>query len=245
MSLKKHLGRQLAAIKYGLKWRKPIFMARMAKFYLESFIVRKKQPLRYVDFAVDYSCNLKCAHCFMTSLKNPGGKRRLTIDDYRRISKECIDMGAIHLSLQGGEATLLKNLKEIVRSMSPNRVLFSITTNGTTITDGFSKDLLRMGVDQLNISIDSFVPSEHDRFRGMKGAFGKTFSGLQSARKAGLNVQVNTTFSKFNLYTPGCLALVDYCTENKIILNVVLAAPAGNWDAYWRPSFQRAQQEQR
>ena len=26
MSLKKHLGRQLAAIKYGLKWRKPIFM---------------------------------------------------------------------------------------------------------------------------------------------------------------------------------------------------------------------------
>lgn len=225
-----HLERHAAAIKYGLVWRKPQFLGRMAGFYLKSFVVRKRQPLRYVDFAVDYSCNLKCAHCFMTSLKKNDEKSRLQLSDYRRIAQECVDLGAIHLSVQGGEATLLKNLGELLGSLSPGRVLVSITTNGTTITPELAQRLRGWGVDQLNISIDSFDPAEHDRFRGMEGAWDLTFAGLKTAREAGLNVQVNTTVSKFNLYTPGFRGLVDFCIEERILLNIVLAAPSGNWD---------------
>lgn len=225
-----HLDRQRAALQYGLIWRKPRFLARMAGFYLKSFVVRKRQPLRYVDFAVDYSCNLKCAHCFMTSLKKEGTQQRLQVSDYQRIARECLDLGAIHLSMQGGEATLLKNLEDLVRSLSPNRTLVSITTNGTTLTPELVRNLRAWGVDQLNISIDSFDPAEHDRFRGMEGAWERTFTGLKTARAAGLNVQVNTTVSKFNLYTPGFRGLVEFCIAERILLNIVLAAPSGNWD---------------
>lgn len=225
-----HLHRQWAAIQYGLIWRKPRFLARMGGFYLRSFVVRERQPLRYVDFAVDYACNLKCAHCFATSLetsKHP----RLQVEDYRRIARECLDLGAIHLSLQGGEATLVKNLEDLIRNMSPERALFSITTNGTTITPELARRLRKWGIDQLNISIDSFIPEVHDKFRGVAGAWEKTFNGLQTARRTGLHVQVNTTVSKWSLYTSGFLQLVDYCVANRILLNIVLAAPSGNWDA--------------
>jgi MoaA/NifB/PqqE/SkfB family radical SAM enzyme len=227
----KHLDRQLAALKYGLVWRKPRFMARVAKFYAKSFVGKGKQPLRYVDFAVDYACNLKCAHCFKTSLETQKTYPRLNVSDYRRIANECIELGAIHLSVQGGEATLLPKLEELVRNMSPQRVLFSITTNGTTITPAFARKLRSWGVDQLNISIDSFDPDVHDRFRGMKGAWVKTMDGLQAARRNGLNVQVNTTVSKMSLYSRGFMDLVDFCKREQIILNLVLAAPSGNWDA--------------
>lgn len=226
-----HLDRQLAAVKYGMVWRKPRFLARMLGFYARSFVVRQRQPLRYVDFAVDYACNLKCAHCFKTSLENHPEQNRLQIADYARIARECQDLGAIHLSLQGGEVTMLHNLEQLVRAMSPGRCLFSLTTNGTLITADLARRLRRWGVDQLNISIDSFVPEEHDRFRGMTGAWQKTFDGLHIARNCGLNVQVNTTVSKFNLYTPGFQGLVDFCVAQRIILNIVLAAPSGNWDA--------------
>lgn len=227
----------MAAIHYGMVWRKPQFLARMVGFYLKSFVVRQKQPLRYVDFAVDYDCNLACAHCFKTTLENNRSHPRLQISDYRRIARECQDLGAIHLSLQGGEVTLLKNLEDHVRSMSPQRVLFSLTTNGTTITPEFAPKLHAWGVDQLNISIDSFIPEEHDKFRGLTGAWEKTFNGLQIARRSGLKVQVNTTVSKFNLYTPGFQRLVDYCVEQRIILNIVLAAPSGNWDANYEATL--------
>ncbi len=226
-----HLNRQLAALKYGLVWRKPGFLARMTGFYLKSFVVRQQQPLRYVDFAVDYACNLKCAHCFKTTLETNDKHPRLQVSQYKRIAQECVDLGAIHLSLQGGEVTLLKNLEDLIRSMSPQRVLVSLTTNGTMITPSLAQRLYAWGVDQLNISIDSFIPEEHDQFRGVKGAWEKTFAGLKTARQAGLNVQVNTTVSKFNLYTTGFLDLVDYCIDNRILLNIVLAAPSGNWDA--------------
>ena len=226
-----HLDRQLAALKYGLVPRKPQFLGRVAGFYLKSFLLNGQQPLRYVDFAVDYACNLKCEHCFKTSLENKRERPRLTISDYKRIAQECIDLGAIHLSLQGGEATLLPWLEELVRNMSPERVLFSITTNGTTITPGFAKELRSWGVDQLTISIDSFNPEIHDRFRGVQGAFARTFEGLAAARRNGLNVQVNTCVSKTSLYSRGFMELVDYCSSEKIILNLVLAAPSGNWDA--------------
>jgi MoaA/NifB/PqqE/SkfB family radical SAM enzyme len=227
----RRFNRQLAALKYGFVPRKPRFIGRTARFYLESFVLRAQQPLRYVDFAVDYACNLKCAHCFKTSLENNQQHPRLEIADYKRIARECIDLGAIHLSVQGGEATLLPNLEELIRNMSPERVLFSITTNGTTITDLFARKLRSWGVDQLNISIDSFKPEEHDRFRGVKGAFAKTFAGLGIARRNGLHVQVNTTVSKTSLYSAGFKDLVDYCITERIILNLVLAAPSGNWDA--------------
>jgi len=225
-----HLHRQWAALQYGMVWSKPKFLARMVGFYLRSFVVRERQPLRYVDFAVDYACNLKCAHCFATSLEN-NDRPRLQVEDYRRIAKECLDLGAIHLSLQGGEATLVKNLEELIRSMSPQKALFSITTNGTTITTDLARRLRTFGVDQLNISIDSFVPDEHDRFRGVPGSWEKTYNGLQAARRTGLHVQVNTTVSKWSLYTAGFRQLVDYCVANRILLNIVLAAPSGNWDA--------------
>ena len=231
MSPTKNLDRQLAALKYGLVFRKPLFMARVAKFYLESFVVKRQQPLRYVDFAIDYACNLKCAHCFKTSLENKKTYPRLEVSDYRRIARECIDLGAIHLSVQGGEATLVPRLEELVRNMSPHRVLFSITTNGTTIKPQFARKLRSWGIDQLNISIDSFDADTHDRFRGVKGAWVKTMDGLQAARRNGLNVQVNTTVSKTSLYSRGFMDLVDFCKHEKIILNLVLAAPSGNWDA--------------
>lgn len=224
------LRRQLAAARYGLVWRKPRFMARMAGFYLRSFLLPGQQPLRYVDFAIDYRCNLACQHCFKTALENNDRHPRLAVTDYRRIARQCLDLGAIHLSLQGGEATLVENLEELIRSMAPARALFSITTNGTTIDARKARELRAWGVDQLNVSLDSFIPEEHDEFRGRPGCFQRSMAGILAARQNGLNVQINTTVSKLNLCTPGFLKLVDACVNNRILLNLVLAAPSGNWD---------------
>lgn len=226
-----HLERQWAALKYGLVFRKPRFLGRMGRFYLSSFVGRGPQPLRYVDFAVDYRCNLKCAHCFATALESAEARPRLEVEDYRRIARECLDLGAIHLSLQGGEATLHPQLEELIRAMSPERCLFSITTNGTTLDEARVRKLRAWGVDQLNVSIDSLVPEEHDTFRGVPGSLARTLSGIRTARANGLRVQVNTTVAKFNLFTPGFREVVDFCQQERMILNLVLATPTGRWDA--------------
>jgi len=225
------LRRHLAAARYGMIWRKPRFLARMVRFYIRSSISPETPPLRYVDFAVDYACNLRCEHCFKTTLEANPHRPRLAWSMYPDIARQCLELGAIHLSLQGGEVTLLDNLESLIRGMSPHRALFSLTTNGTRITPALASGLRAWGVDQLNISIDSFIPEEHDRFRGVKGAWSSTFAGLRHAEAAGLSVQVNTTVSRFNLYSRGFRMLVDHCIDRRILLNLVLAAPSGNWSS--------------
>jgi hypothetical protein len=54
-----------------------------------------------------------------TALENNDRRPQLTPADYRRIAHECLELGAIHLSLQGGEAPLMPNLEELIRAMSP------------------------------------------------------------------------------------------------------------------------------
>jgi MoaA/NifB/PqqE/SkfB family radical SAM enzyme len=226
-----NLSRHLAALRYGLVWNKPQFMARMATFYLKTFVFRGKQPLRYVDFAIDYGCNLKCSHCFATTMHGGKGKRRMSAADYARVSDECVKLGAIHLSLQGGEPTIAPNLETTIKAMRPNRVLFSLTTNGTMITEQLTQRLRKIGVDQLNVSLDSMDSKEHDCFRGVPGSWDRTMLGIILAKQAGLRVQINTTVSHSNLHSKGFTDLIDFVSDQHIVTNLVLAAPAGRWDS--------------
>lgn len=208
--------------------RKPVFMARAARFYFDTF-VRKTTRLRYVDFAINYACNLECQHCFATALHNSPVPGTLSLGEYGDVARQARDLGAIHLSLQGGEPTIAPGLLDIIAAMNPWGVLFSLTTNGTKLSAKLTRDLHRVGVDQLNVSVDSLEPCEHDAFRGRAGALASTLAGIETARRNGLRVQVNCTVSHQNLHSPGFRRVIGYCGSNHFILNLVLAAPSGNW----------------
>lgn len=123
-----------------------------------------------MDFAIDYDCNLKCDHCFKVSLEKDDIKnevKRLTVEDYERIGKECMALGAVNSSFQGGgEIFLYKDWERIIKACKPWKNIISVTTNGTMLTDGNLSRLKEIGVDILTVSLDSAISDEHDRFRG-------------------------------------------------------------------------------
>ncbi|OFZ78968.1 MAG: hypothetical protein A2583_06005 [Bdellovibrionales bacterium RIFOXYD1_FULL_53_11] len=224
------LDRHLEALKYGFLLKKPVFLARVAGHYARMALSRRS-PLRYVDFAVDYKCNLKCSHCFKSSLENNSTHPQLSIAGYREIARECLSLGVLHFSFQGGEITVYDKLEELLGAMYPGRVLMSLTTNGSFLDGRRIRNYRKWGVDLLNISLDSMDPLEHDTFRNMPGCHALALEGLRLARRSGMRVAVNTTVSRFNLYTRGFEGLVDFCMRERIILNLLLAVPAGSWAA--------------
>lgn len=221
--------RLLISAKYGLIPRKPVLIARIVGFYLGSFVINTN-PLRYVDFAINdgNDCNLACEHCFPKKRDQNHG-RRMEPADYARVADEAVKLGAIHLSFQGGEPTLDPRLEEIVKAIRPHRVLVSFTTNGTTATYANCLKWRSWGVDQLNVSVDSMNPDEHDRIRGKLGTFRTTMNGINNAHASGLHVQINTVVSKKNVYSRSFLDLLDWSKSRRYIHNLVLAAPSGNW----------------
>lgn len=229
MAKKSFFGDMHLKFKYGLKFNKPLFLWRLFKTYFGIVFLGKK-PLKYIDFAIDYRCNLKCEHCFAGKLTKPGAKQ-MSVEDYKRVAKEAMELGAIDFSFQGGEVFLYKPLLEkVIKAFKPKMNLISITTNATMIDRSMILKLKKLGVDHLNVSLDSGIAEEHDEFRGMKGTFKKATDAIDIALKNGMNITISTTVTHKSLYSEGFKKLVEFSKKRKILLNTIFAAPVGRWE---------------
>jgi MoaA/NifB/PqqE/SkfB family radical SAM enzyme len=217
----------LVNFRYAFRPSKPRLTLRLANAVVRSGVLRQPR-LRYVDFSLDFKCNLHCEHCFATALAKPRG-RRMEREDYRRVSAEAMALGAVNFSFQGGEPLMLDGLGDIVSACAPDRNVISVTTNGTLVTPERARYLRRIGVDILTVSLDSSIPEEHDRFRGVPGTFERTMAGIRAALDAGLRVSLGTVVTRQNVRSDGITGLVRLAEELRCLLYVIFPVQAGKW----------------
>lgn len=217
-------------LKYGLPLRKPRLALRIAKAYFD-LLAGRRIPLRYTDMCLNLNCNLNCTHCFKTNFERPPGEGRpLSVKEWREVVRQLMELGNIAVGFTGGEPLANPELEDMIGAAWPDRNIIIINTNGTLLTEERAKRLYRLGVDVLQISLDSGIPEEHDEFRRMKGAFNRALRGVELALGAGLKVNIAPTVSHLNLHTEGFRRLVEISRKKGTLLNLSLAAPAGNWN---------------
>lgn len=219
----------LLNMRYAFNPKKPLLAARLAKAVLKTRLTGRA-PLRYVDFSIGHACNLACAHCFAKALQ-AADRPAMTVDDYARVAGQCMALGTVNFSFQGGEPLLAANLEAIIKACRPARNVISVSTNGTLLTRERLRDLRGWGVDILTVSLDSALPEEHDAFRGRRGALAKTLEGIDLALAQGFNVTIGTVITHGALHTPGIQGLLTYCRSKRLLLYFILPVPAGNWMA--------------
>ena len=212
---------------YAFRPRKPLLTLRLVATFLGIFF-RNKRPLRYVDLAIGYACNLLCEHCFANGLKR-NGRRTLTPVEYGAIVKQAMALGAVNFSFQGGEPTLYPELLEFIRHSSPERNLISVTTNATLLDRRSLAELKKAGVDILTISLDSAVAEEHDRFRGVPGTFAKVMETIRLARAMGFKITLGGVVSSQNIRSAGLVQLIEFAHKLGVIIFLALATPVGEW----------------
>ncbi|MCX8069659.1 MAG: radical SAM protein [Thermodesulfovibrionales bacterium] len=213
---------------YAFRPHKPLLVLRLSWAVIKSLIF-KKPPLRYVDFSIGFACNLRCQHCFATALEDKT-RKTMTIEDYKRVAEECMQLGTVNFSFQGGEPLLYKELPEIIKACKPHKNLISVTTNGILIDEERLKWLKSCGVDILTISLDSGIAHEHDEFRGLSGAFDKTIKGIRLALEHGFKVTIGTVITRQSLYSEGLQALLTFVKGLKLITYLILPVKAGRWN---------------
>lgn len=213
--------------KYAFRPHKPLLIMRLTWAVIKSIVFRRP-PLRYVDFSIGFACNLRCKHCFATDLQD-NGRKTMTIQDYKSVAQQCMQLGTVNFSFQGGEPLLYKELSEIVNACKPHKNLISVTTNGTLINKDSLSWLKSFGVDILTVSLDSGIADEHDRFRGLEGAFEKTVQGISMALNEGFNVTIGTVISHQSLHTEGFQKLLEFVKDKRLITYLILPVKAGRW----------------
>jgi MoaA/NifB/PqqE/SkfB family radical SAM enzyme/protein-L-isoaspartate O-methyltransferase len=141
----------------------------------------EQRHLYSVTWAVTNRCTFNCWHCY-----NAGRSQvDLDLETLSRVAGELRDMGAVMVTLTGGEPLLRDDLEEIV-GLFDERSCVIVGTTGAGLTTARARRLWDRGVFGVGISVDSANEEEHDRLRGKKGAFRIALNALQVARESGL-----------------------------------------------------------
>ncbi len=151
-----------------------------------------------ISWNLTRKCNLRCKHCYIDA--SAAGPRELSTDE---VCRGLVEIADVHretiLILTGGEPLLRPDLEEIVSRAATLGMMVVLGTNGTALTSERATVLADRGLSGVGISVDSSVPARHDEFRGVPGAWSAARRGIEAARQAGLDVQVQMTLTPANV----------------------------------------------
>ncbi|ESP89837.1 Fe-S oxidoreductase [Candidatus Halobonum tyrrellensis G22] len=168
------------------------------------------------------ACDLACKHCRADAnperhpdeLTTAEGKRLL--DDASRF-----DDGQL-VVLSGGDPLAREDAVELVEYGTDAGLRMTLTPSGTaSLTRERIETLADAGLRRVALSIDGGSAAAHDAFRKETGSYERTVAAAETARQAGVPLQVNTTV---------CAETVDELTE---IRQVVEDVGAVLWSVFF------------
>lgn len=154
--------------------------------------------LRMVAWEVTRSCNLACRHCRASSQFGPYPDE-LTTDECFKIIDEIVSFSKPIIILTGGEPLLRKDIFQIAEYGKSKGLTMVMAPNGTLLTAENVQKIIKAGIKRISISLDGPDEVTHDSLRQVPGAFKQACAGIERARKAGLEFQINTTVTKKNI----------------------------------------------
>lgn len=154
--------------------------------------------LRLVAWETTRNCNLACVHCRASATMGPYENELNTAESYKLLD-QIAEVAKPIIILTGGEPLLREDIFEIAAYGDKLGLRMVMALNGTLLTAPTAERLVASGIKRLSISIDGATSGSHDRFRKVEGAFDGALEGIEAAKSAGLEFQINTTITKANL----------------------------------------------
>jgi len=165
-----------------------------------------KKPV--VVWNVTRRCNLKCLHCYAHA-GAAAAPDELSYAEGLDILRDFQQFGVPVVLFSGGEPLMRPDLLQLVEQTAALGMRAVISTNGTLITPEVARQLQKLGLSYVGISLDG-VEATHDRFRGQAGSFAAALAGVRHCQEVGLKVGLRFTISRMNYQeVPDIFALVE------------------------------------
>ena len=182
-----------------------------------------------IQLQYNYFCNVHCEHCSIKPFQGKKNARSLTPADVKDLFQQADAMGLARVTITGGEPLTFPDFDELVAAIDPQKFYVNCDTNGLLLTPERAQHLKSIGVDRIQLSIDSLDPKAHDAFRGKKGLHACAMNGIKAARDAGLAIFIQTVVTKQRLYSDEFIQFLEYFKGMSIGVFVSYAKPVGAW----------------
>jgi radical SAM protein with 4Fe4S-binding SPASM domain len=156
-------------------------------------------PLRLIALELTRRCVLSCRTCRASAIgAGQADADELTGDEWRRLIDSIASFARPMVILTGGEPLLRPDVYALAAHAAGRGLRVVLATCGALLDDASAKRLIDSGVSAISISLDGATAASHDAIRGQEGAFAAAMRGIESAKRAGLAFQINTTVTRDN-----------------------------------------------
>ena len=211
-----------------LRREKPYVYEKILKFEEK---VRRGESIAIIQMQYNYACNMVCQHCSIKVLQEQrnGNRRKMTPGAVKELARQADEMGLARFEFNGGEPFVNKDYDEVIKAIDPQKFYINSVTNGWLLDDNLAKHLKAIGVDRIQISVDSLNAEEHDQFRQRSGSHARALKAVEASRKAGMAVFVSTVVTKQRLYSVEFMEFIKYFNDKDIGVFMTFAKPVGGW----------------
>ena len=192
--------------------------------------IRKGESIAILQFQYDYRCNFRCEHCCITKLRRNKRERCFSLDDVRDLSSQADDMGLAHLVITGGEPLMFPDLDDLIRAIDPQKFYITSDTNGWYLDHARALHLKKLGLDKIQLSLDSLSAVEHDAFRRMPGSHERALRAIDASKDAGLNIILATVVTKKRVRSQEFIEFLEFANGKGVGVFVTYAKPVGDWE---------------
>lgn len=153
-----------------------------------------------IGLTVKFDLAIGCiANCIMCTTRKPSG------ETYKRIKSllDYIEFPIVsRISLVEGEPLMDKTgLIEFIKECYKKSLRVSVTTNAFLLSEEYTDMMVKSGLDDIVISLDSYTEQEHDKIRGVEGIFCSAINSIKYFKKKHpqVRVSINSVIMRNNL----------------------------------------------
>jgi len=191
-----------------------------------------QRHITYVRLSVTDRCDFRCGYCMAEQMSFLPKKDLLTLEELERLAGAFVALGVEKIRLTGGEPLVRRNVMRLVRGLGGmlghGLDELTLTTNGSQL-ERFADDLVAAGVRRVNVSLDTLDPVTFKAITRW-GDFTKVVSGIEAAKRAGLQVKINAVALK-GTNEHEFDRLIAWCGAEGFDLTLIETMPLGEIEA--------------
>lgn len=154
------------------------------------------RKIDYMRVSITDRCNLRCRYCMPEGIQQVEMKEILTYEEIITVCKAAAKTGIRKIKVTGGEPLVRLGCPELIGEIKqiPGIRQVTLTTNGVLLSR-YLPELLKNGLDAVNISLDTLDESVYQKITG-RDELPQVLTGIHRAMEGGLKVKINAVLQK-------------------------------------------------
>ena len=146
-----------------------------------------------------HRCPLQCSYC-SNPLELERVNKELTTAEWVSVMEQAGAMGILQVHLSGGEPTARKDLEDIVSAASKAGLYTNLITAAVTLTRPRLEELVKRGLDHVQISFQDVDAENAERIGAYPGATQKKLDVARWVTELGLPLTINAPIHRQNIH---------------------------------------------